>query len=253
MLNIKLITIDGGTQSRCEINESVVDEYVESIKSGEKFPPVTVFDDGTNYYLADGFHRYFASIKAGKAGIEVEVKQGTLRDAIMFSLSANTLHGLRRNNADKRKCVMTLLDDLEWSDHSDRDIAKICNVNNHLVAELRRPEQAKAKKLAKKSSKSPGVGEFPEDELKEDDQSSQAIDFLTGENERLTDRLAVSTMDATVEEKALVAKTIEGLREEIRLLKIELSSVKISRDSFQAENAQLKKQIAMMRKQIDKK
>jgi hypothetical protein len=41
---------------------------------------------------------------------------------------------------------------------------------------------------------------------------------------------------------------IEDLREELRLTKIELEAVKISRDQFQAENAQLKKQVAAMRR-----
>ena len=43
---------------------------------------------------------------------------------------------------------------------------------------------------------------------------------------------------------------IGELKEEIRLLQIELVSVKKSRDMFQSENAQLKKQVAMMQKKL---
>jgi FtsZ-binding cell division protein ZapB len=42
------------------------------------------------------------------------------------------------------------------------------------------------------------------------------------------------------------------MREEIRVLKIELVSVKQSRDTFQSENAQLKQQVAMQQRQLKK-
>jgi hypothetical protein len=39
--------------------------------------------------LADGFHRYFATKANATASIDAEVRTGTLRDAILFSFSAN--------------------------------------------------------------------------------------------------------------------------------------------------------------------
>jgi FtsZ-binding cell division protein ZapB len=50
-------------------------------------------------------------------------------------------------------------------------------------------------------------------------------------------------------EQESAATLIDDLREENRLLRIELEAVTQSRDRFQAENAQLKKQVfALMRK-----
>jgi FtsZ-binding cell division protein ZapB len=46
----------------------------------------------------------------------------------------------------------------------------------------------------------------------------------------------------------MAQETIESLREEIRILKIDNEALRISRDTFQNENAQLKKQIAMLQK-----
>ena len=65
MMNIQQIRIDGGTQSRAEINSATVTEYAEAIESGSVFPPVRAFFDGVSYWLGDGFHRYFAHLKAG--------------------------------------------------------------------------------------------------------------------------------------------------------------------------------------------
>ena len=59
-------------------------------------------------------------------------------------------------------------------------------------------------------------------------------------------------MDGTEAEKNLAKETIDSLREELRITKIELVAVKQSRDTFQSENAQMKSQIKMLQKKIDK-
>lgn len=46
-------------------------------------------------------------------------------------------HGLPRTNADKRRAVTMLLEDPEWTQWSDREIAKACSVSNHLVGDVR--------------------------------------------------------------------------------------------------------------------
>jgi FtsZ-binding cell division protein ZapB len=51
----------------------------------------------------------------------------------------------------------------------------------------------------------------------------------------------------------LAGRIIAELRDEVWQLTIELNSVKISRDQFQAENAQLKKQVTYLQKQLKAK
>jgi len=62
-LELASIRVDGGTQSRLELNQEVVNEYAEHMAEGDVFPSVIVFQDGATYWLADGFHRYFATKK----------------------------------------------------------------------------------------------------------------------------------------------------------------------------------------------
>ena len=131
------IRTDGGTQPRAAIDESIVKEYAEALRSGAKFPAVVVFHDGATYWLAEGFHRYFAHRSAGLDSIAVDIREGTRRDAVLFSVGANATHGLRRSNEDKRKAVMTLLEDDEWRQWSDRKIAEACGVGHPLVATVR--------------------------------------------------------------------------------------------------------------------
>lgn len=130
------IRIDGGTQPRTSINEQVVSDYADAMRAGATFPPLTVFFDGADHWLADGFHRYHA-MKPSGAVVDVDIRRGTRRDAVLFSVGANAAHGLRRTNDDKRKAVQTLLADAEWSAWSDRRIAEACGVGHPLVASLR--------------------------------------------------------------------------------------------------------------------
>ncbi|MFZ4539602.1 hypothetical protein [Propionivibrio sp.] len=156
MIALAQIRIDGGTQSRIELNRDVVAEYCESYRAGVQMPPVTVFYDGASFWLADGFHRFFGATSAGLVEIFEDRKPGTKRDAILYSLKCNAKHGLRRCNADKRKAVETLLADTEWSDWSDNEIAKRCAVSNHLVADVKKSHLENSKLDPEESS----LGEF---------------------------------------------------------------------------------------------
>lgn len=136
-LDIARIRLDGGTQPRAEINPVIIAEYTESLQDGVIFPPVTVFYDGSDYWLADGYHRIKAAQQAGLSEFEADVHQGTRRDAVLYSVGANAQHGLRRTNADKRRAVETLLRDDEWTAWSNREIARRTMVSHKLVNTLR--------------------------------------------------------------------------------------------------------------------
>lgn len=148
-LKLGSIRLDGGTQPRAAIDRAVVEEYASSMREGDLFPPLTVFYDGKDYWLADGFHRYEAAQAAGKTEIDCDVKQGTRRDAILHSVGVNADHGFRRTNEDKRRAVETLLRDAEWVKWSDREIGRQCRVSDWLVRSLRgtrsEPTEAPAK------------------------------------------------------------------------------------------------------------
>lgn len=137
-LAIGQVRTDGSTQSRTRIDDETVAEYAEAMKSGARFPPVDVFYDGRDFWLADGFHRVRAYRKTGASKIEVRTHRGTKREALLFSIRANATHGLRRTNADKRRAVEMLLGDEEWSTWTDRVIATAAGVSQELVRKLRR-------------------------------------------------------------------------------------------------------------------
>lgn len=137
-LSLNEIATDGGTQSRLKLNHVTIEDYAEAMQAGVEFPPITVFYDGKIYWLADGFHRVAAARKAFVEDIACEVRQGTRRDAVLYSVGANAAHGLPRSREDKKCAVMTLLHDEEWSKWSDREIARQCHVDHKYVGKLRK-------------------------------------------------------------------------------------------------------------------
>ena len=269
VLNLGALVLDPKLQSRVETNEQTIEEYAEAIKLGDEFPALLSYFDGTHYWLVDGYHRYHAHKKAGKAGVSCEIVNGTFTDAVLRATSVNSKHGMRRTYADKRKAVMTLLDDFEWSQWSNAEIARHCGVSPTFVANLREsggPAEVKyktatgkvmTKAKANSKAKEPELKEPPKEEQKgskeEDfDPRDELIEHLTKENEELTMNLALSHMGGTEEQQAEAREIINSLREEVRVLKIELAAVKQSRDTFQSENQQLKAQCASYQRQLKK-
>ena len=266
-LKLKDIRLDGNTQPRQFINQDVVNEYAEEMTETDNFPPMIVFNDGANYWLADGFHRYHANKKAGFVEVDCDVRNGTLREAVLFSVGANAVHGLRRTNDDKRKAVVTLLQDIEWGDWSDSEIARKCLVSHVFVGRVRKTlglEKTEKKYTDGRTGKettmkvrqpSEPVILKPSEVMEQEDKIAEiaaAFADLSVENEKLLHKLAVNGMEGTEEEKVAAAETLESQRQTIATLEAEVRALKASRDGFQAENAELKRQVAYWRKQAEK-
>jgi hypothetical protein len=137
------IRTDSSSQARARIRPAVVREYAAAMRSQLAegnlcFPPVVLFVDLHDYWLGDGFHRVLAARQAGQSGILAEVHRGTQRDALLYSISSNSDHGLPRSKADKRRAVTLLLDDAEWRQWNDYEIARLCQVSHGFVWKMRK-------------------------------------------------------------------------------------------------------------------
>ena len=154
---------DPGAQMRVEMRAETVDDYAADMLDGAVFPPIVVFDDGTDLWLAEGYHRIEATRKVGHTEILADVRPGTARDAILYAVGANAAHGLRRTQADKRRAVERLLRDPEWSRWSDRKIAEAAKVDHKTVAAIRRELAGEfpTKDTKASATKANGGGEFP--------------------------------------------------------------------------------------------
>jgi len=132
---LKDICLDGKTQQR-PVEDKVVARYAAMKKDGSIFPPVEIITDGKSNFLWDGFHRYFAAIKLGKKYIEANVVNGTQRDAIYLSFSANKLNAFPRQPGTAKGIVGTILKDKEWSKMTAREIANHVGVTERYVFKI---------------------------------------------------------------------------------------------------------------------
>lgn len=133
------IVLDTDVQPRETIHTGTIKEYADAMEAGVVFPDIIVYRDADGKIIAaDGWHRISAAKQIGKATINAEIRTGTKRDAILYSVSANATHGLRRTNDDKRRAVARLLEDDEWGQWSDNVVAEKVGVSQPFVSGLRK-------------------------------------------------------------------------------------------------------------------
>jgi len=255
-IKIDQIRIDGGTQPRCAINEATVAEYAESLDS---LPPVSLFFDGKDYWLADGFHRYHAHRKAGAKEIAATIHNGTARDAILFSVGANATHGLRRTNADKRQAVETLLHDAEWVKWPEAKIAESCKVSRTLVRdileELHLVEKQDATRTVERGGKTYqqnvtniGKSKNKKAKSKAEETPPEYADGDPDDNE-LTMLKEREALDRAAFDKLVASDdALATAYEEIKRLNAELAVVKGQRDQYMNRCNELIRQVRAMKR-----
>ena len=131
-MTIKISTLDCTLQTRAALNLETVSDYAELLREGTEFPPVKVVDVGGSLMLVDGYHRVQATQENGGDSIEADVLVGSYQKALEEALKANSAHGQRRTNADKRHALETAWENraiLFGGDPSSRQLAAICGVS----------------------------------------------------------------------------------------------------------------------------
>jgi len=271
-LNILNIRIDGGTQPRKEINYDVVKDYAEAMREGTSFPPVTVFFDGAEYWLADGFHRYHATKANATASIDAEVYQGSLDDAKEYSYGANKDRGLSMSPEDNKEIVRKMLLEPRYKEWTQARIAAHVGVTAMMVSRVKAsmtdlPKQDTKKyvtkdgverkidvsNIGKKTEKTTETKPEPYDENEDKIRElSEVITQLDEEVTLLKDKIAIGQWDASEIEKIDVEETLTDLRERIRLLEIDNKALRESRDMFQNRNAELMKTVTYLQRKLKK-
>lgn len=135
MLALDKIRLDGGTQSRAELSEETIAEYAECVA---ELPPIDVFDDGEALWLADGFHRHAAFVRAGRKKILCVLHEGDVHEARRFAAGCNRVHGNRRNRDDVRAAILMLVRDDKWKEKSDNWVATTVGCSPHTVIATRK-------------------------------------------------------------------------------------------------------------------
>lgn len=138
LLPLAAICKDGNTQHRSAISGDMITEYAALMKEGVIFPPIRVWWDGQQYWLADGFHRLAAAERSGLTEIMCEVRNGTQSDAQWDSYAANTSHGLRWTVAETQRVIQLALSHPNAGCLSNVELAKHLHLSEHTVRRWRK-------------------------------------------------------------------------------------------------------------------
>lgn len=152
-LAVDAVQLDTSIQCRAAIDTTLVSEYAERMAAGDTFPPIDVYGAKAKCWIGDGWHRTLAALQCGAESTAANLHPGGRVEALKHALGANALHGHRRTNADKRRCVKIAL--REFPKLSSRAVAKMCGVSPGFV-DCIRPSQV------------PTVGTSPEERTGQD-------------------------------------------------------------------------------------
>jgi hypothetical protein len=260
-LYLSVIRIDGDTQARVAVNEEVVRQYSERMAEGEKFPAIIIFHDGSDYWLADGYHRYFAAKKLDMQEIEAEIETGTVSDAMLYAFGANSKRGLSMSDDDIRNVIRRMLEHEEWGKWSNNAIGRHVGVSSMTVgrvkASMQGEKETKKTYINKQGNKgvmdTRNIGrkkilpETPEEPDNKVNEMSEALLECEAENQSLKDKISIGNWDASEIEKIDIQEVVEGLREQIRVLEIDNKSLRESRDMYQSRNAEMIKTISSLK------
>jgi FtsZ-binding cell division protein ZapB len=163
---------------------------------------------------------------------------------------------MRLTNADKRKKVNDYCQDYECMFWTDAKIAIEADVSLPFVTRMRgdnKPEkiivERNGKTFERKGKNKAKLDNVIEAPIEKDDPRDDVIKHLAEENEKLKDQMIIGAIDDTGEQQT-ASELIEELRKENQILSNQLNTVKISRDTLMNENAQLKKQVAVLQRKL---
>jgi hypothetical protein len=270
-MKLEDIRTDGDTQARTTLNQETVNEYAQQIQDGAIFPPVVVFNDGANNWLADGFHRYYAHRQNGSIEIDVEIHNGTVDDATLYAFGATAKRGLSFTKEDMAEIVGRMIKHPVWGTWSTRKIAEHIGCSAMTISRIRSSFEDAPKKVSytrngeEKTMDTSAIGKAPRkpkdkppeefNPIEENNVPEELIDEinkLSEENERLKDAIAIGQLDVSDIEKADIEDTVRELREQLRVKDVEILALKESRDMYQNENAELKRTVKSLQAKLKK-
>ena len=126
------------SEMRVRLNPKKTQQYAKEKASGSHFPaPVVFVGPDQIYRVGDGFHRIEADVINGLNKVEVLVKAGTLKEAILFNLKANRENqGLSFAPGDLTKSIKRLLTDKLFKGWSRYQISEAVGCSYSMVSRV---------------------------------------------------------------------------------------------------------------------
>lgn len=260
------------------------ESLIADIKANGQREPIIIHDG----MILDGGNRYRACLEAG---IEPQTMRFGGGNIVSYVISAN-LHrrhmtpgqqaaivasaqdwaqaqphgGDRKSQQSKIKvqdCTLKTSEDRAAQSgaslRTQKDADKVAKASPELARQVAHGEKSLPKAVEEVTGKRPGskpkkaAPEKVEAPAPKAEDEYTELDALKDQVAELQDALAIAhDKDSTEEEKAHHADLVASLRKELKTANAMLSAITRSRDQLMVENAQLKRQVAMMQKQAKK-
>lgn len=108
-IDLKEVFFDEDLYPRSSFNWQTAYDYTQSMRTGVKFPPITLALLNKKLYLVDGKHRLEATKSLKKTKIEAEVFTGwTKKDIFQEAVTRNIAHGRILSPYEKRNIALKL-------------------------------------------------------------------------------------------------------------------------------------------------
>ena len=250
LINMSVVRLDGDTQMRVKIDESVVTEYAQMMLNGVSFEPIIVFNDGRCLWLADGFHRFYAAVKNDCTQIDATVKMGNLEEARLFAFAANGHRGESLTAQDIKNIVFKMETHPATKTWTVKQIARHIGKSEATVYRAKRQTRAFPSQLAPTPS-----AKEPEQEPEKVEDTQELVDtisVLAEENETLKDQLIIAQAGLEEFEKVDVEERFKVMRNRISELELEVRTLVEARNFLQNRNAELVATIKSLKYKIQR-
>jgi len=159
---VKKIKLVSKYHTRAKLDPKRVTEFAELLTDKEpvNFPPVVLYFDWENYWIADGYARVAAHRMSEFNEINAIVFRGGAKEAFIAGLTYG--HGEQKSRRDKQEGIKKALvdPDLPWT---DKEVAYYCGVSTITVSKFRKELGIKAERHKKIEIEDEIVGELMED------------------------------------------------------------------------------------------
>ena len=149
-LGLGEVVADRELHPRVSLDRRLVEHYAQLIEEGVELPPVRVARKGDRYFLLDGFHRYHAHLRAGRATIRAVVCEVPEGEWFYHACLWNSRHGKRLTPEDMRRAA----EKLYGQGYSTEEIARALGCSrrwaNELLREVKEREREKVAELYSK-------------------------------------------------------------------------------------------------------
>jgi len=157
LVSLDDITRDETLQPRDGLKDAHVRAIQGALESDVELPAVILYQLGDTLALVDGWHRYAASQRAGKAKLRADIYAGDRDDAQAHAGAANVGDKLGLTAPERKSVLLVLLKSPKYARRSARELGRMVGVSHVTVSKYKRELDTAAGQIYQPDARSVGA------------------------------------------------------------------------------------------------